>query len=99
MKVLITWQIHRGKMQEIMPHFSQLTPEEDQALMGDNIKLIGRWHDLVRGSGAAICETDNVEAVSEYCLHWNPYMDMNLSLVLDDEECKALGKKILAKSS
>ena len=91
MKVLITWQLHEGKFAEILSHFSHMTAEEEQALMGDNMKLIGRWHDLVRGTGAAVYETDSVEAVSAYSLHWNSHMDLDISIVLDDAETKAVG--------
>lgn len=42
--------------------FSEMTPEQDAADRGDRTKLIGRWHDLGRGRGVAICESDRAEA-------------------------------------
>lgn len=96
MKVMLTWQLHPGKFDEIHSHFSHMSAEEEQALMGDDLKLIGRWHDIIRGSGAAIYETDNAVAVSTFARHWNPHMDMDVSIVLDDDECKAVGLKLEA---
>jgi len=94
MKFMITWQFHPGKLQETLARFSQLTPDQDQALMGKEIKLIGRWHDLVRGSGVCIVESNSAEAVSRYSLHWNAAMDLQTSIVLDDAEARALGKTL-----
>ena len=94
MKVLVTWQINEDKFSEILSRFSHMTAEQEQALMGEHMKIIGRWHDVVRGTGAAVYEADSVEAVSAYALHWNSLMELDLSLVLDDDECKALGLKM-----
>ena len=96
MKVLITWQLHEGKLHDILGAFAEMTAEEETSLMG-NMKLIGRWHDVVRGSGAAVYETDRAEDVSAYALQWNEHMDLDISIVLDDAETKALGKKLLVE--
>ena len=93
MKVLITWEIHEGKLADTLALFAKMTKKQEQALMGKKLKLIGRWHDLVRGTGVAVYETDSVEAISAYSLKWSEHMDLDISLVLDDEETKALGKK------
>ncbi len=94
MKFMITWQFHPGKIHETLAKFAQMTPEEDEALMGEGVKLIGRWHDLARGRGVCIVESDNVEAVSRYSLNWNSVMDLDTSVVLDDAETRALGKSM-----
>ena len=93
MKVLITWEVHQGKLADALAQFSKMTKKEEEALMGKNLKLITRWHDVVRGTGAAVYEAKSIEAVSAYALNWSPLMDLDISLVLDDEETKALGKK------
>jgi hypothetical protein len=62
--------------------------------MGDDVQMVGRWHDLTRGQGVAIFESDSAEALSKYALNWNRYMDMDISLVVDDEEAKALGQAL-----
>ena len=63
MKILVTWQMHEGKLHETLGLFSKMSPEQEQSLRGD-VKLIGRWHDLVRGTGAAVFEAESAEALS-----------------------------------
>ena len=91
MKILITWQIHEDKLHETLGLFAQMTADQEAALMGEDMKLIGRWHDLVRGSGAAVYETDSADAISKYSLNWNKYMDLDISVVVDDDEAKGIG--------
>ncbi len=93
MKFMITWKLHPGKLHDALVHFSQMTPKQDLADRGSSIKQIGRWHDLVRGSGVAICESNSAEAVSNWILNWNSVMDFDIAVVLDDSETRALGKK------
>jgi len=93
MKFMITWQFHPGKLSDGLAHFAQMTPEQDQADRGSSIKLIGRWHDLARGRGVAICESYSAEAVASWALNWNSLLDADVVPVLDDNETRALGKK------
>ena len=92
MKFMITWQVHKGKIHEALFHFAKMTPAEDKADIGSQIKLIGRWHDLARGRGVAICESDSAEAVSNWALNWNGVLDADVAVVLDDKETRALVK-------
>lgn len=92
MKIMITWQFHESKLHETLAMFSQMSNEQERALMGENLKLLGRWHDLVSGKGCAVFESDSADAVSAYALNWNKYMDLDLSVVVDDDEAKAIGK-------
>lgn len=92
MKFLVTWQMQPGRLQETLAKFAQMSPEQEQALMGPDVQLLGRWHDLVRGQGAAVFEAASAEALSRYALAWNGVMDLDLSLVLDDAEARALGQ-------
>jgi len=92
MKFLVSWQLHEGKLHDALQAFSDMTEEQEQSMMGDKLKLIGRWHDLVRGTGVAIIETDDAAAMSNYALHWNEHMDMDIAIVNDDEEARSIGK-------
>ena len=73
-----------------------MTDENDKADIGDNIKLIGRWHDVAHSKGVAIIESDNTEAIYNWALNWNGILDLEISPVLDDVETKAFGKKRFA---
>ncbi|MEJ2334155.1 MAG: DUF3303 family protein [Gemmatimonadales bacterium] len=92
MKYLITWRIHDDKRHEALKAFSAMTAEDDRADMGDDITLIGRWHELVAFEGLAICETDDAAAVSNWILNWNQILDCDVTPVLDDEEARAVGR-------
>jgi len=73
-----------------------MTSDDDKKDMGDNIKLIGRWHDLSQFTGVAICESDDPQALANWALNWNAFLDVQITLVLDDEEARAVGKKRMA---
>lgn len=94
MKFLITWQIHEGKLHDTLALFAQMSEEEEKALMTEDVQLLDRWHDLVRGSGAAIFEATSVEALSAYALNWNRFMDLDIAAVVDDAGARALGKQL-----
>ena len=93
MKFLVTWRVHEDERHSTLQAFSQMTSEDDKADMGDNIRLIGRWHDLVQFSGLAICETDDPSAVHRWILNWNSAIDAEVTPVLDDAETRAIGKQ------
>jgi hypothetical protein len=92
MKFMITWQFHQGKLHEGYSQFFKMTPEQDAADRGSRIKQIGRWHDLARGRGVVICESESAEAVANWALNWNSLLDADVVPVLDDNETRALGK-------
>jgi hypothetical protein len=94
MKIMISWQLHEGKLHDTLSLFSAMSAEQEQAMMGDQLRLIGRWHDLVRGTGVAIYETENAAALSTYALQWNEHMDLDIAVVTDDDEARAIGKTL-----
>ena len=96
MKFLISWRVHDDKRHEALKIFSAMTAEDDRTDMGDSLKLIGRWHDLVGFTGVAICETDDPAAVHRWILNWNEVIDCEAIPVLDDEECRAVGRDKVA---
>jgi len=96
MKFMVTWRIHTDKREAALAAFSQMTTEDDKKDMGDNIRLIGRWHDVSNGTGVAICESDDPMAMANWALNWNSVLDLETKMVLDDEEARAVGKQRLA---
>ena len=93
MKFLVTWSLHEDTRHEVLSMFAQMPADQEKQMLGDNIKIIGRWHDLVGGQGVAIFESDSIEAISAYSLNWNKYMDLDIVPVLDDDETREIGKK------
>ncbi|MFM7087340.1 MAG: DUF3303 domain-containing protein [Cyanobium sp.] len=92
MKFMITWQFKPDKLHEGLDFFSRIPAEHLAADHGPEIRLIGRWHDLVRGRGVLICESDHPVAVSTWCLNWNTLIDLDLAIVHDDAETQAIGQ-------
>ncbi|MDX1579465.1 MAG: DUF3303 family protein [Gemmatimonadota bacterium] len=93
MKFLVQWRVHDEKRHEALAGFSEMTPEDDAADLGD-VTLIGRWHDLASFTGVAICEADEAEAVYRWLLNWNAMLDVDVTPVLDDDEARALGRSL-----
>ena len=98
MKFLITWSLHEEKRHDTLAMFSQMADDQESAMMGSGMTLIGRWHDLVAGTGAAVYEADDISAISTYALQWNRFMDLDIVPVVDDAEAKAIGQQMAASS-
>ena len=95
MKFMLLYHIHPEKRQDSLKGFSQMSPDDDKADMSEQIKLIGRWHDVAHSKGVAIFEADNTEAVFNWALNWNGLLDLEIAPVLDDAETRAFGRKRL----
>ncbi len=93
MKFMLKWRVHPDKRHDVLKMFSQMDVAADNADMGDKIKLIGRWHDVAKFEGVAIYESDDAMAVSSWALNWNNVLDAEVSVVLDDDETREVGKK------
>jgi len=93
MKFMVSWRVHDAKRHDALKTFAQMTAQDDQADLGENIKLIGRWHDLQKFTGVAIAETDDPQAIASWILNWNGMLDIEVTPVLDDEEAKEVGRK------
>ena len=93
MKFMLKWRVHPNMRHEVMKGFSQMDAAADAADMGDKIKLIGRWHDVAKFEGVAIYESDDAMAISNWALNWNQVLDAEVSVVLDDQEVRKLGKQ------
>jgi hypothetical protein len=92
MKFMITWQMKPGRLHEALDIFAKIPAEAVTQECGPAIRLIGRWHDLVRGKGVVICESDDAAAVSQWCLNWNTLLDFEIGIVHDDDETQAIGR-------
>ena len=54
--------------------------------------MIGRWHDLVGCTGAAVVESDDAAAIANYFLNRNHVCDLDVTSVLDDDEARGVGR-------
>ena len=95
MKFLGKWKIEQDKWLPILNKWVSMTPQE-RANAGDGVKIIGRWHDIAARTGVIVVESNDISAVARYIGQWNPYMEVELSPVVDDEESAAVGRQIIA---
>ncbi len=93
MKFMVTYSIHPDKRHQALQAFSQMTEADDQADVGEKIRFIGRWHYLSGGTGVAIVETDDAQALARWTVNWNHIMDFEVHPVIDDVEARAVGKQ------
>ena len=96
MKFMVLWEVHEDKRHDVLQGFSEMTAADDADDLGENVKLIGRWHDLVGFTGVAICEASDPTAVQRWLLNWNEVIDVEVRPVLDDEETRAVGRDLFA---
>ena len=95
MKFMVNWSIGEENWLSLLEVFSSMTPEQ-RADVGEDVKMIGRWHEPTSKTGVAIMETTNLAALNRYLNMWNPFIEVEVAPVLDDEETAALSKEILA---
>ena len=92
MKFMVQWRVFPELRHEVMKGFSMMSDSDQQNDLGGKIKLIGRWHDVSRFEGVAIVECDDPQALANWALNWNHAMDLDTSIVLDDDEIRAIGQ-------
>ena len=95
MKFMVNWSIDQDKWLPVLTKWSGMTPEQ-RADVGKGVKMIGRWHDLAGRQGVAIMEATDLAALNRYLGQWNPFMDMDVAPVLDDEESAAAARSMVA---
>lgn len=95
MKFMGKWKIHEDKWLPILEKWVSMTPQQ-RADAGPGVKIVGRWHDFAARSGVIVMESNDLAAVARYVGRWNPYMEIELAPVVDDEEAAAVGKQTLA---
>ena len=89
----IEYQFQAGKRAEGYQAFASMTEEQDRADAGQNTCL-GRWHDLGRGCGVAVCSSPSQEALHAWAHHWTELCDCRIVPVVNDVECR---ENIVAK--
>ena len=95
MKFMVNWCVQENRRHEALKIFSGMSEEEAAGEFG-NLKVIGRWHDLVGFTGVAIVETDDPDDLMGWLIQWNDMVDIETTPVLDDQEARALGRKTIA---
>lgn len=92
MKIMLNWRVREGKLTEALARFARMTPEKEKRALGPHIRLLHRWHDLVRGRGVVVYECDQAEALAAHALHWNDLLEVDICTVLDDAETRTVAR-------
>jgi len=98
MKFCATYRIPHENWLPVLKKFSSMTPAE-RVDTGEGVKLVGRWAAMSSRSGVAIFESDSLASVERYIGKWNPYMEIDLAPVLDDEEMATVAKQVIADNA
>ena len=98
MKFRITWSIHEDKWLPVLEKWIAMSPQE-RANAGDGVKIIGRWLDMAGRTGILIIESNDLATVHRWLGRWNPYLDVDLTPVVDDEEAASIGRQIAADNN
>lgn len=85
---VIEYQFQPGKRAEGHSAFAGMTAEQDRDDAGENTCL-GRWHDLGRGSGVAVCSSPSEVALHAWAYRWTSLCDCTIVPVVTDCECRA----------
>ena len=95
MKFMTSWTIDQDKWIPILTKWGAMSPKE-RADAGAGVKIIGRWHDMGARRGVAIVEATDLAALHRYLGQWNPFMNIDVAPVLDDEESAAVARAMTA---
>ena len=98
MKFMINWSINEDKWLPVLKKWVSMSPQE-RSNTGDGVRMIGRWLDMAGRTGVLIVESNDLAAVHRYIGQWNPYMDIDLTPVVDDEESAAISRQIIADNN
>jgi hypothetical protein len=71
--------------------FSRLPDGDPVADGGNELQLIGRWHDLAGTSGVAIFECADPKAIAQWAIGWSTTTNIEITPVVDDAGAKAIG--------
>ena len=93
MKQMILWQIHQDFREEVFSGFAAMELADYQSQQGPAVKILGRWHDVINGTGVAICGTDDLDALAQWLIPYQAVCDFEIVPVLDDEEAHATARK------
>jgi len=78
----------------VLRNFTSMSPKERKDA-GKGVKIVGRWHDVAARTGVVIFEADDLAAVQRYSLRWNPYMELTIAPVSDDEEAAVVYRELV----
>ena len=89
MLYLIEWTVKPENRIACGNIFGNMTAEDDVKDVGDEIKLVGRWHTLGGTGGTCIVDCSDHGALNTFMLNWGPLCDISVHPVVDDASSRA----------
>ena len=93
MRVMVHWTIHPDKRHDVFAGFAAMDLDDYKNQPGPTITTVGRWHDVINGTGVVIFETDDMEALGQVLMLWNGVCDFKMATAMTDEEAHEVCKK------
>ena len=84
MLFLITWSLPSSNRIECWNVFGKMSPEDDLKDCGDDIKIVGRWHQLSGAGGVCVAECNDSSKLNSWMLNWSPLCDISIQPVVED---------------
>lgn len=90
MLFMIKWTLNTSNRIECWKKFGKMTPLDDIKECGEDIKIIGRWHELSGAGGVCIAGCDNVSKLNSMILNWSHLCDISIEPVIEDNKAREI---------
>ena len=80
MKVLSTWSIRPGALQEVVERY-----KAGKGTPGDGVKMLGRWHAVDFSCGFSLYETDDLPTLYKFFSTWADLLESKATPVVEDD--------------
>lgn len=88
MLFLVSWSISQNSRIQCWNVFGNMTPADDLKDTGDDITIVGRWHEMGGSGGVCVCECNNVNSLNSWMLNWAPICEISCVPVVDDADAR-----------
>jgi Protein of unknown function (DUF3303) len=97
MKFIVRYHItDQDKFLPSLKQWVALSPEQRATEPGQGITKIAHWQDVSGRRGVVVVESNDPIAVGRWFGRWNPYLDAEITPVVDEEEATRIGQHIVA---
>ena len=91
-----TYQVDGDKQADTQPYLANMSQEQIDGEYPNEVKQIGRWHDMPNGRGQAVIEADSQEALTSWMMGWSGQATFPIvAPVMDDTNSRKLVKGML----
>jgi Protein of unknown function (DUF3303) len=97
MKFIVRYHItDQDKYLPSVRQWLELSPEQRTKEPGQGITKIAHWQDVSGRRGVVIIESNDPISVGRWFGRWNPYLDAEITPVVDEAEATTIGQHIVA---